>query len=61
MKIGMNRNCIRFAVPVTNDAGLDSVVSGHFGRSPGFMTLMSDGSGATYLDSRACREASDHE
>lgn len=29
MKIGMNRNRIRFAVPVTNDAGLDSVVSGH--------------------------------
>lgn len=50
---------IRLAVPVIKDAGLDSVVSAHFGRAPGFMSLMSNGTEAIYLESRSCREASE--
>ena len=50
---------IKLAVPVIADRGLDSVVSGHFGKAPGFMTIMSDGSDAGYLDSRSSRQPSE--
>jgi predicted Fe-Mo cluster-binding NifX family protein len=28
---------VKVAIPVENDLGLDSLISGHFGHSPGFM------------------------
>lgn len=55
----MKSGLFKFAVPVVNDGGLDARVSGHFGRAPGFMTLWSDGSGATFHDSRSSRQASE--
>lgn len=38
---------------------MDSEVSAHFGRAPGFMTLFTDGSELEFHESRLLREASE--
>jgi predicted Fe-Mo cluster-binding NifX family protein len=50
---------MKIAIPVTHNAGLNSEVSSHFGRAPGFFIVTRDGSSAEYLDSREQREASE--
>lgn len=50
---------IRIAVPVTSDNGLQSPISGHFGKAPGFLTVNMDGSGVAYLDSATSRAPSE--
>ena len=50
---------VKIAIPVTQNAGLNSQVSGHFGRAPGFFIVNSGGSDAQYLESSEQREASE--
>lgn len=45
----------RVALPVVKDAGLESRVSEHFGKSHGFIIVDSDGENCEYIDTREQR------
>lgn len=50
---------IRIAIPVVGFDGIDSQVSQHFGRAPGFIVADSSGGELTYLDTLKARRASE--
>lgn len=50
---------IRIAIPVVGFDGIDSEVSEHFGRAPGFIVADSGGGELTYLDTVKARRASE--
>ncbi len=52
-----NNQTTRVAIPVIKDAGLASKVSGHFGKSRGFIVVDSDGAHGQYIDSKLARQA----
>lgn len=53
------KETLKMAVPVASNIGLDSPISSHFGRAPGFMTLQSDGTDLVFHDSCLSRKASE--
>lgn len=52
-------NTTQIAVPVSRDCGIDSPVSGHFGKAPGFVIVDSEGKAACYCRSKEIRGASE--
>lgn len=52
-------NTIRIAVPVSRDCGMNSPVSGHFGKAPGFVIVDSEGKEAYFCRSKEIRGASE--
>jgi predicted Fe-Mo cluster-binding NifX family protein len=55
----MKKQRTRIAMPVVGYDGVDSVVSGHFGRSRGFIVSDSSGRELTYLDTAKARRPSE--
>jgi len=49
----------RIAIPVSGNSGLNSMISGHFGRAPGFFVVNTDGTQAEYLISQEAKAASE--
>ncbi|MDQ8196021.1 NifB/NifX family molybdenum-iron cluster-binding protein [Coraliomargarita sp. SDUM461004] len=55
MKRHAENTITRIAIPVRNNAGLLSKVSAHFGKSPGFIVVDSNGENCHYLDTKSAR------
>lgn len=51
--------CLRVVLPVVKFTGLNSRVSRHFGRSPGFLAIDLNGENSVYLDSVTVRGPSE--
>jgi len=52
----MKTHTTRIAIPVQKDAGLNSTVSAHFGKSRGFIVVDSNGENYHYLDTQSARQ-----
>ncbi len=59
MNIITKKETVRLAMPVNRYDGLDSTLSQHFGKAPGFIVVDATGGELTYLDSAKARRASE--
>lgn len=57
MKQNEARTIVRLAIPVISNEGLESRVSRHFGKSPGFIVVDSDGGNWEFLESKTERRS----
>lgn len=59
MKNIMKKQTVRLAMPVNRYDGLNSKLSQHFGKAPGFIVVDASGGDLTYLDTARARRASE--